>query len=237
VTDRCSAGHSRLPCPCPVLFSGSDGIGSSGTAAALPARGGERGIDPIQATVAQHLEALQGGDEAALADLFPILYEELRLVAHQQRRRWHSDDTLGTTALVNEVYLKLHRQKRIGTASREHFLALASRAMRHILSTYAEQRRTLKRGGGLARVPLDEAHTPAADAAGDDGEEVLAALDGALHRLEETHPRHCRVVECRFFGGLTVEETATALGTSTRTIKRHWAFAQAWLKRELGEVL
>jgi RNA polymerase sigma factor (TIGR02999 family) len=187
--------------------------------------------------IAEQLETLQSGDQAALADLFPILYEELRLVAHQQRRRWRRDDTLGTTALVNEVYLKLHRQQRIGTASREHFLALASRAMRHILSTYAEQRRALKRGGGLARVSLDEADTPAADTAAGDGEEILTALERALRRLEASHARQCRVVECRFFGGLTVEETAAALGTSPRTVKRDWAFAQAWLKRELEEML
>ncbi len=194
-------------------------------------------VKPAQTTIPRLLDAVAEGDTAALDAVVSLLHDELRLVAHQQRRRWHRDDTLGTTALVNEVYLKLHRQQRIGTVSREHFLALASRAMRHILSTYAEQRRTLKRGGGLARVPLDEADTPAVEAAADDGEDALAALDGALRRLEETHPRHCRVVECRFYGGLTVEETAAALGTSPRTVKRDWAFAQAWLKRELEEVI
>jgi RNA polymerase sigma factor (TIGR02999 family) len=193
--------------------------------------------DDAQVTIQRLLDGLAADEPATLDALIDFLYDELRLVAHQQRRRWHRDDTLGTTALVNEVYLKLRRQKRIGTVSREHFLALASRAMRHILSTYAEQRRTLKRGGGLARVPLDEADTPAVDAAADDGEDALSALECALRRLEETHPRHCRVVECRFYGGLTVEQTAAALATSPRTVKRDWAFAQAWLKRELEEVI
>jgi RNA polymerase sigma factor (TIGR02999 family) len=193
--------------------------------------------DAPQEALQRLLDGLTADDAANLDPLIDVLHEELRLVAHRQRRRWHRDDTLGTTALVNEAYLKLRRQKRIGTASRAHFLALASRAMRHILSTYSEQRRTLKRGGGLTRVPLDESHMPAADEATGNGEDILAALDGALRRLEESYARQCRVVECRFYGGLTVEQTAAALGTSTRTVKRDWAFAQAWLKRELAEVI
>jgi RNA polymerase sigma factor (TIGR02999 family) len=188
-------------------------------------------------TLQQLLDGLTADDPASLDPLIDVLHEELRLVAHRQRRRWHRDDTLGTTALVHEAYLKLRRQKRIVTASREHFLALASRAMRHILSTYSEQRRTLKRGGGLARVSLDESHLPADDPAAEGAEDILAALDRALRRLEASHARQCRVVECRFYGGLTVEQTAAALGTSTRTVKRDWAFAQAWLKRELEAVI
>lgn len=193
--------------------------------------------DDPNSTIPRLLDALGEGDPVALDAVVSLLYGELRQVAHRQRRRWHREDTLGTTALVNEVYLKLRRQRRIGTESREHFLALASRAMRHILSTYAEQRSTLKRGGGLTRVPLDEWETPAADAGAADPEEILAAMDRALRRLEDSHARQCRVVECRFFGGLTVEETAAALGTSPRTVKRDWAFAQAWLKRELQGII
>jgi RNA polymerase sigma factor (TIGR02999 family) len=206
--------------------------------------------DDLQETIQQLLDGLAAEDPSTLDQLIGLLHDELRLVAHRQRRRWHGDDTLGTTALVNEAYLKLRRQKRIGTASREHFLALASRAMRHILSTYSEQRRTLKRGGGLALVPLDEVELPSVDRTAErhrtadpaamgagDGEAILAALEGALRRLEESHARQCRVVECRFYGGLTVEQTAVALGTSPRTVKRDWAFAQAWLKRELGDVI
>lgn len=187
--------------------------------------------------IRQLLDPAVESEPAVLDALVEALHEELRLVAHRQRRRWHGDDTLGTTALVNEAYLKLRRQQRLNPASGQHFLALASRAMRHILSTYAETRRTLKRGGGLARVELDDALIPAAEVAASNGEDVLAALDRALSRLESSHPRHCRVVECRFYGGLTVEQTAAALGTSTRTVKRDWAFAQAWLKRELEEML
>jgi RNA polymerase sigma factor (TIGR02999 family) len=201
-----------------------------------------------QETLQRLLAGLSADENANLDPLIDLLHEELRLVAHRQRRRWHRNDTLGTTALVNEAYLKLRRQKHIGTASREHFLALASRAMRHILSTYAEQRRTLKRGGGSALVTLDDAHLPAVrtaadsastpDLAGDfDDEAILAALGRALNRLQESHARQCSVVECRFYGGLTVEQTADALGISARTVKRDWAFAQAWLKRELAEMV
>jgi RNA polymerase sigma factor (TIGR02999 family) len=205
--------------------------------------------DAPQETLQKLLDGLTAGDPASLDPIIDVLYEELRLVAHRQRRRWHGDDTLGTTALVNEAYLKLRRQRRIGTASREHFLALASRAMRHILSTYSEQRRTLKRGGGFALVAFDKAHAPSAEARAEsdaipepaaagagDGEAMLLALDRALLRLEGSHARQCRVVECRLYGGLTVEQTAAALGLSPRTVKRDWAFAQAWLKRELEEV-
>jgi RNA polymerase sigma factor (TIGR02999 family) len=200
--------------------------------------------DASQEAVQQLLDVLAADDPATLDALIDLLHEELRLVAHRQRRRWHRDDTLGTTALVNEAYLKLRRQTRIDTATRDHFLALASRAMRHILSTYSEQRRTLKRGGGAVSVTLDDARANAA--AADDhahadaisaGEEIVSALDRALVKLEATHPRQCRVVECRFYGGLTVEQTADALRISPRTVKRDWAFAQAWLKRELDEAV
>jgi RNA polymerase sigma factor (TIGR02999 family) len=167
--------------------------------------------------------------------LIGILYEELRAIAHNQRRRWHGDDTLGTTALLHEAYAKLRHQKRISIESRSHFLALASRAMRHILSTYAEQRRARKRGGGITCVSLSGVETAATGST--DCAEMLSALDTALRRLETHHERPCRVVECRFYAGMTVEETAAALGMSPRTVKRHWAFAQAWLKRELQEMI
>ena len=113
--------------------------------------------DAPQETLQRLLDGLAVGDPTSLDLLIGLLHEDLRRLAHRQRLRWHRDDTLGTTALVNEAYLKLRRQRRIGTASREHFLALASRAMRHILSTYAEGRHTLTRGGGLTPVPLADA--------------------------------------------------------------------------------
>lgn len=187
------------------------------------------------AAVRELLEGLQQGDSSALDLLIGILYEELRVIAHNQRRRWRGDDTLGTTALLHEAYAKLRRQKRISIESRSHFLALASRAMRHILSTYAEQRRARKRGGGVACVSLSGVDMPATTST--DCSEMLAAMDTALRRLEKHHERPCRVVECRFYAGMSVEETAAALGMSSRTVKRDWAFAQAWLKRELEEMI
>jgi RNA polymerase sigma factor (TIGR02999 family) len=189
----------------------------------------------MEPTIPRLFDAAAGGDAAALDAIVALLYDELRALAHQQRRRWQRNDTIGTTALVNELYLKLHRQQRIGTASREHFLALASRAMRHILSTYATQQRTQKRGGGWVQVTLDDAHAP--DSAGAASEEdVLAVFDSLLAHMEaSSYVRQCRVVECRFYGGLSVEETAAALRVSPRTVKRDWAFAQAWLKRAFEE--
>ena len=187
------------------------------------------------AAVRELLEGLQQGDSSALDLLIGILYEELRVIAHNQRRRWRGDDTLGTTALLHEAYAKLRHQKRISIESRSHFLALASMAMRHILSTYAEQRRARKRGGGVACVSLSGVDMPATTST--DCSEMLAAMDTALSRLEKYHERPCRVVECRFYAGMSVEETAAALGMSSRTVKRDWAFAQAWLKRELEEMI
>jgi RNA polymerase sigma factor (TIGR02999 family) len=195
--------------------------------------------DDAQSTVTRLLDAVAEGDPAALDAVVSLLYDELRLLARQQRRRWRGDHTLDTTALVHEAYLKLVQQKRIATDSRGHFLALASRAMRHILSNYAEERRTQKRGGGLEHLSLRELALAVRDdvAGEDDAAEVLSAMHAALERLEALHARACRVVECRFYGGLTIEETAAALGTSPRTVKRDWAYAQAWLNRELEEVL
>jgi RNA polymerase sigma factor (TIGR02999 family) len=194
--------------------------------------------DDLQGTIPRLLDAVAEGDPAALDAVVSLLYDELRLLARQQRRRWRGDHTLDTTALVHEAYLKLVQQKRIATESRAHFLALASRAMRHILSNYAEERRAQKRGGGLEHLPLRELALAVRDdvAGEDDAAELLAAMHAALERLEALHARACRVVECRFYGGLTIEETAAALGASPRTVKRDWAYAQAWLNRELREV-
>jgi RNA polymerase sigma factor (TIGR02999 family) len=177
---------------------------------------------------------LRGGREAAVDELFELLYEELREVAHRQRQRWRGDNTLDTTGLVHEAYLKLMGGSAADVESRAHFLALASRAMRHILCNYARDRRALKRGGASRPLTLDEAVAATARArAGSEAPETLLALDAALKRLEAADPRRSRVVECRFFGGLTVEETATALGVSPRTVKRDWAVAQAWLHRAM----
>jgi RNA polymerase sigma factor (TIGR02999 family) len=192
-------------------------------------------VDDAQPTIPRLLDALRDGDPAALDAVVTVLYDELRLLARQHRHRWRGGHTLDTTALVHEAYLKLVRQNRITAGSRRQFLALASRAMRHILSNYAEERRAQKRGGGLEQLPLREmALAVADDVVDEDGAaDVLIAMHGALERLEASHARSCRVVECRFYGGLTIEETAAALDTSARTVKRDWAYAQAWLNREL----
>jgi RNA polymerase sigma factor (TIGR02999 family) len=184
--------------------------------------------------VARLLGQMRGGDDAAVDQLFALLYGELKELARRQRQRWRDDYTLNTTALVHEAYLKLVDQASVDVESRAHFSALAARAMRHILCNYARDRRALKRGGGLERLPLDERAVLAGpSAASPEPAERLVALDEALSRLEKVDPRQGRVVECRFFGGLTVEETATAIGISPRTVKRDWAVAQAWLNREM----
>jgi RNA polymerase sigma factor (TIGR02999 family) len=188
----------------------------------------------MDTTVTRLLDELQSGDSAAVEELFALLYEELHGLARRQRQRWHGDYTLDTTALVHEAYLKLAGRAPVGVASRAHFSAVAARAMRHILCNYARDRRTEKRGGGVARLTLDEANAPAdRDPASAEQSARLVALDDALRRLEEVDPRRSKVVECRFFGGLTIEETAAAIGASPRTVKRDWAVAQAWLHREM----
>ena len=192
-------------------------------------------LDETRTRVVRLLEELRDGEAAALDELFALLYDELRQLAQRQRRRWRGDETLNTTALVHEAYVKLVGQARIAAESRAHFLALAARAMRHILCNYARDRRTQKRGGGLEHVQLDESGSDAGRSRfSPEQSEELVALDEALRRLEQVDPRQGRVVECRFFGGLTIEETAAALGVSPRTVKRDWAMAQAWLHRELA---
>jgi RNA polymerase sigma factor (TIGR02999 family) len=180
------------------------------------------------------LDRLNAGDGEALDRLFPLIYEELQLLARRQRRRWEGDYTMNTTALVHEAYLKLVGRHTVGARGRGHFFALASRAMRHILCNYGRDRQAQKRGGGAVVLSLDGeagAGVPLPDP--DPGRALLESLDQGLNALERVHPRPARVVECRFFGGLTVEETAAALDVSPRTVKRDWRFAQAWLKNAL----
>jgi RNA polymerase sigma factor (TIGR02999 family) len=181
------------------------------------------------------VEALAAGDREVLDALFPLVYEELGRLAHLQRRRWDGDFTLTTTALVHEAYLKLAGQRQLPTESRAHFLAIAAKAMRHILCNYARDRRRQKRGGGQPHVALEAAATADGTALDlpPDQADRLAGLDEALRRFEGIAERQCRVVECRFFGGMSVEETAAALGMSPRNVKRDWSFARAWLLREM----
>lgn len=170
----------------------------------------------------------QAGDADAVDRLLPLVYEELRRVAHRQLRSERGDHTLSTTALVHEAYVRLVDQTRVRWADRSHFFAIASRAMRRVLVDYARQHRAAKRGGERRPVTLDEAAI-----AVEGRTETLIALDEALIRLAALNERLCRVVECRFFGGLTEEETAVALQVTSRTVRRDWVKAKGWLFQEM----
>lgn len=185
-------------------------------------------------TITGLLLAAERGDHAALEALFPLVYKELRALARRQRLAWHGNPTLNTTALVHEAYLKLVDQDRLGATSRAHFFAIASKAMRHILCNYARDRSRKKRGGEIQHVSLDKMDVAEAHPAfSDDAAEILAALGDALERLEQIDKRRSQVVECRFFAGLSVEDTAAALDISPATVKRDWTLARAWLYREM----
>jgi RNA polymerase sigma factor, TIGR02999 family len=184
-------------------------------------------------TVTELLRDLERGNRAALSALFPIVYEELRTIAHRQRRKWTGDETLGTTALVHEAYLKLVEGDRVGAQSRAHFLRVAAMAMRQILCNYARDQRAAKRGGGAPTASLAQIGDVAEFPISADQSTVLSDLDDALKSLEEMDSRLAAVVECRFFGGLTVEDTAEALQTSPATVKRDWSVARAWLFRKM----
>jgi RNA polymerase sigma factor (TIGR02999 family) len=178
--------------------------------------------------ITEALKRLGAGEEGALDRLVPFIYDDLRALAHRHRAGRGAPETLDTTGLVHEAYLKLAAQRRAEWRDRGHFFAVASRAMRHILIDYARGRRRSKRGGGQAAVPLDETQIAVEEEAAH-----LLAVDEALARLEAFDARLARIVECRFFAGLSEEETAEALGTSQRTVQREWARARAWLKDEL----
>jgi RNA polymerase sigma factor (TIGR02999 family) len=178
------------------------------------------------------LRAHAAGDPDALAQLLPHVYDELRRIARGRLRHERADHTFSTSEVVHEAFLKLAPLDRVEWQSRAHFYAIASRAMRNVLIDYAERRGSAKRGGGQRPLSFDElleGHTAAAERPIED----LLALNDALARLEELDPRKARVVECRFFGGLSLDETAEALGSSPATVSRDWTFARAWLHREL----
>jgi RNA polymerase sigma factor (TIGR02999 family) len=170
------------------------------------------------------------GETGAAASMFPLVYDELRRLAHIHLAKEPSGRTLGTTELVHEAYLRLIDGTRVSWNDRVHFMAVAATAMRHILVDRARSRRSLKRGGGHVPLSLD-----AADLGTEARADLLVALDEALVRLRELDERQARVVECRFFGGMTEEETAEAIGIGLRTAKRDWAKAKGWLYRELRE--
>lgn len=176
------------------------------------------------------LAAWSDGDGAALDQLLPLVYEELRQLAKHYMSSQPSGHTLQTTALIHEAYLKLAENKEKRWENRAHFFAVAARAMRHILVDHARAHQTGKRGGGAALlVTLDEAATLSTERASE-----IVALDDALKGLESFDKRKSRVVELRYFGGLSVEETAQVLKTSEQTVMRDWRFAKTWLLRELS---
>ncbi|MBM3814681.1 MAG: sigma-70 family RNA polymerase sigma factor [Acidimicrobiia bacterium] len=180
--------------------------------------------------ITQLLRRCDNGDLSALDELVPILYTDLRRVAHQRLRIDPKSDTLGTTALVNECYLRLLKNRQLGAEDRGAFLAAASQTMRRILVDYARTRGRQKRGGNQIPVPLENAEEWLSD-----GEkEELLQLDMALNKLKAMDPQAVQVVELRYFAGLSLEETAEVLGVSSKTVQRIWANARAWLRKEIA---
>ena len=183
--------------------------------------------------VTRILSQIESGDPAAADQLLPLVYEELRKLAAAKLAHEQPGQTLQATALVHEAYLKLVGSPLQDSVpqwnSRGHFFAAAGEAMRRILIMSARRRCAEKRGGGLQRIELDPALLPAADR-----DERLLALDEALTRLEQQHPEQARLVKLRFFAGLTIAEAAAAMGISDTTADRHWAYARAWIQREVA---
>jgi RNA polymerase sigma factor (TIGR02999 family) len=184
---------------------------------------------PQPREITQLLHRWVGGDREALDQLFPVAYAELQRIAHHELGRERPGHTLDTTALVHEAYLKLVGQGNVNPESRAHFFAIAARAMRTILIDHARARAAAKRGGGGVPVTLDRV----AELVPVERDDQLLALDDALTQLAEVNEEAVRVVECRYFAGLTLEEIAEVMDTSVATVRRRWAFARAWLQREL----
>ena len=183
---------------------------------------------PAAGDITQLLADVQNGRADAAPQLIPLVYDELRRLARRQMRRERSDHTLQPTALVHEAYFRLVNQPERTWQTRTHFIRIAAQVMRRMLIDHARARLTVKREGGLQRVPLEEPLLFT-----EEQSDELLALNEALERLAQFDPRQSRVVELRFFGGLTVEETAEALGISPKTVKRDWCVARAWLHREV----
>ena len=180
--------------------------------------------------VTQLLKDWSGGDQAAVDKLMPLVYEELRRLAHQYMRREKPGHTLQTSALVNEAYVRLVDQSKIQWEGRAHFFGIAARLMRQILVDQARRKNFAKRGGGAIRVSLDSGTAIAQEQSAN-----IMALDDALRTLEQTDPRKSQIVELRFFGGMSIEETAEALNVSPGTVMREWTFARAWLRNEMSQ--
>ncbi|MEZ4702491.1 MAG: sigma-70 family RNA polymerase sigma factor [Rhodothermales bacterium] len=191
----------------------------------------------VTTRVTQLLDALRQGDDGALNQLFPLVYDHLHEMAHGQRRHWQGDNTLNTTALVHEAYLKMMGGPAAEWNNRAHFYGVAAIAMRHILINYAKKRQRKKRGGDQIKLSLQEERLVASgmmDLSPEHADD-LVLLDEAMKRLETLSPRQVRIVECRFFGGMSIAETSEALQLSPATVKRGWAMAQAWLFRAMTE--
>jgi len=187
-------------------------------------------MDPDTGNVTVLLAELTKGNEEAAARLIPVVYAELRRLAGSYMRRERSDHTLQATALVHEAYLKLIEQRAVNWQSRAHFFGIAAQIMRRILVDHARGHLRDKRGGGQIEVPLDKAIVFAPPQSAE-----LVKLDQALDRLAQFDSRQAKIVELRFFGGLTVEEAAEVMGISPKTIKRDWSVAKAWLHGELKQ--
>jgi RNA polymerase sigma-70 factor, ECF subfamily len=177
--------------------------------------------------VTQLLQSWSGGDPLALEKLVPLVYSELHRLARGYMRGEREGHTLQTTALINEAFLRLVDWKNVSWQNRAHFFGVSAQLMRRILVDFARSRRNNRRGGDMSRVTLDEALIPA------ESRTDVVAVDDALKSLEKIDPRKGKIVELRFFGGLSTEETAEVLKTSSRTVEREWSLAQAWLLREL----
>lgn len=185
-------------------------------------------MEPAPNLITQLLMDWRGGDSAALEKLAPIVYEEMRRIARRYMKGERAGHTLQTSALVNEAYMRLVDHNNIQWENRAHFFAVAAQAMRRVLVDHARNRNYQKRGGGAHKVEFDEAWMAASERAAE-----FIALNDALTDLENVDPRKGKVVEMRYFGGLSVEETAEALGVSPITVKRDWNLARAWLLRAL----
>lgn len=180
--------------------------------------------------ITQLLKAYNSGNREALDQLFPLVYDEMRRLAKNRLRGEREDHTLNTTALVHEAYLKLVQFDRINWKNRSHFFAVASKVMRNVLVDYAVKQKAQKRGGRRNRIDLGEA-----DAVTEVELSSVLSVHQALERLSAVDERLVRVVECRFFGGLSIEETARVLGVSMPTVSRDWNMARAWLNREFAD--
>jgi RNA polymerase sigma-70 factor (ECF subfamily) len=187
------------------------------------------GTHPRTQEVTRLLEAWGQGEDAALEQMIPVVYKELRRIAHRKMAGERQGHTLQTTALVNEAYLRLIDFRKVNWHDRVHFFAISAQVMRHILVDFARSRRYQKRGGGAHKVTLDENRMGSIAPHQD-----LVALDDAMKALAEVDARKSKVVELRYFGGLSVEETAEVLQVTPRTVLRDWRLAKLWLRREMA---